>query len=369
MAKLKFQIVSDWYKRASISAMAIALAACQPVAKENPGTDSETKADTPLTQATEIRAGLDRLPPDHQAVVEKYEQLIAGGQEPELIGVVDLIWKTEIVDVAFNGGDEETRKLIEDTVIDWTANSDVFKFNFRNDDGSFREWSLNDTDNDIHPVRIGFGPTGYWSYMGTVAKAVDANRPTMNFDGFPTDLKPYHDGKNKQAWAKSYERATILHEFGHALGLAHEHFHPNCQSDLIFDPDDGYVTTIVTVQTKFGTVTRYGPDDQGRSPGLIKYFKGLGWPKDQTLHNMDADTFLASTDLTVKTLNDVTDTTLAQSIYIDQDSVMLYSLPDYLFRSGDQSKCVAAGEGDMGDGGKFATRLSEGDIKYFQSFY
>ena len=61
-----------------------------------------------------------------------------------------------------------------------------------------------------HPtadIRIAFDPNdGAWSYVGTDNKGIPANEPTMNLG--------FLDG------------GTAGHEFGHAVGLAHEHSNP-----------------------------------------------------------------------------------------------------------------------------------------------
>ena len=64
-------------------------------------------------------------------------------------------------------------------------------------------------------IRIGLNPReGSWSYMGRDALYLDSLSKTMNFGWF-TDRTP------------DYEiRRTTLHEFGHALGLIHEHQNP-----------------------------------------------------------------------------------------------------------------------------------------------
>ena len=72
-------------------------------------------------------------------------------------------------------------------------------------------------------IRIGLNPQeGSWSYMGRDALYLDSLSKTMNFGWF-TDRTP------------DYEiRRTTLHEFGHALGLIHEHQNPlqNIQWDV-----------------------------------------------------------------------------------------------------------------------------------------
>ncbi|WP_153798083.1 M12 family metallopeptidase [Foetidibacter luteolus] len=63
-------------------------------------------------------------------------------------------------------------------------------------------------------IRIGFNRGGYWSYAGTQAKRINQNEQTMNYEGF-----------NENTREIEIKRA-VLHEFGHALGLLHEHKSP-----------------------------------------------------------------------------------------------------------------------------------------------
>ena len=56
-------------------------------------------------------------------------------------------------------------------------------------------------------IRISFDPNdGAWSYIGTDCRGIPLNEPTMNLG--------FLDG------------GTAAHEFGHAIGLAHEHQNP-----------------------------------------------------------------------------------------------------------------------------------------------
>ncbi|MDP4299350.1 M12 family metallopeptidase [Leptothrix discophora] len=56
-------------------------------------------------------------------------------------------------------------------------------------------------------IRIAFNPDdGAWSYIGTDARSIPYDQPTMNLG--------FEDG------------GTAAHEFGHAIGLAHEHQNP-----------------------------------------------------------------------------------------------------------------------------------------------
>ena len=61
------------------------------------------------------------------------------------------------------------------------------------------------------------------SHVGTIAATIDENEPTMWLDLAPT----HYEAREKSAVRY---KATILHEFGHALGLQHEHQHPDAPS-------------------------------------------------------------------------------------------------------------------------------------------
>lgn len=61
-------------------------------------------------------------------------------------------------------------------------------------------------------IRVSFAPGSSWSYEGDYDPG--AGRPTMNFGWLDADTDP------------AELRRVALHEFGHALGLVHEHSVP-----------------------------------------------------------------------------------------------------------------------------------------------
>jgi serralysin len=69
-------------------------------------------------------------------------------------------------------------------------------------------------DHAMAEIRITFQLPGSWSFIGTDALGVPAEEPTMNF-GWLTRGTPNDE-----------VRRVVLHEFGHALGLIHEHQNP-----------------------------------------------------------------------------------------------------------------------------------------------
>lgn len=94
--------------------------------------------------------------------------------------------------VAFLDGPKAGRDMVTRVAPEWSKYANL-SFEF-------------DADPKAAEIRVSFRQQGAWSYIGTDALGIPKSKPTMNF-GF-------------------YDRATILHEFGHAIGGIHEHQHP-----------------------------------------------------------------------------------------------------------------------------------------------
>jgi hypothetical protein len=72
---------------------------------------------------------------------------------------------------------------------------------------------VEDEDADI---RVAFRPgDGSWSYLGTMCRQIPLGRPTMNY------------GWLTPGSTDDELRRVVLHEFGHAIGLIHEHQNPD----------------------------------------------------------------------------------------------------------------------------------------------
>jgi len=99
----------------------------------------------------------------------------------------------------FNGQNKRTERVIEYASI-WSDHCSV---------------KFEPTDNIADAqIRVSFQAPGSWSYIGTDALGVPKNEATINF-GWLNDQLPEKDYKQ-----------VVLHEFGHALGLIHEHQSP-----------------------------------------------------------------------------------------------------------------------------------------------
>ncbi|GHO96278.1 hypothetical protein KSF_063260 [Reticulibacter mediterranei] len=113
-----------------------------------------------------------------------------------------LRWETRTLYVTFLDGDPRVHKRVEKYAKQWCEHANI-DFVFRS-----------------HPspqIRISFKDKFTWSYIGRECEQIPLSQPTMNFGW----LK--HDSSDK-----TYS-AAVLHEFGHALGLIHEHQRPDIE--------------------------------------------------------------------------------------------------------------------------------------------
>jgi hypothetical protein len=94
--------------------------------------------------------------------------------------------------VRFLGGSTAQQDVVKQFAPQWTDYANLH----------FEFGSAGDAE-----IRIAFADDGAWSYVGTDARGIPSNQPTMNF-----------------GWL---DEAVVLHEFGHAVGLAHEHQNPD----------------------------------------------------------------------------------------------------------------------------------------------
>jgi len=250
----------------------------------------------------------------------------------KLVGSPGLAWKKQrVITVAFNGGSAPLYQLIEQTANEWTALGGQLSFSFKDSAGRYRQWSPSDTSPAAN-IRIGFDGSGYWSALGVLARNAETGESTMNYTGFPADLRPYYNGANAAEWRKSYEHTTILHEFGHALGLSHEHFNPTCQADLKMEE-------------------------------IIAYLKGPpnDWSDEQARFNMDAAYYVKILAAQAGPL----ESRLVTSDKTDQRSAMLYLFETTYYKKGDQSPCKPVGD----QGQDWVTKLSEGDKSFYLANY
>ena len=115
-------------------------------------------------------------------------------------------WKPqEVITVSFLDGGLNVQQRVQNAAQGWLGQGLAnLKFSFRND--------TNDT-----LVRITFKYPGSWSVIGTSCRQIPAGQATMNFGWLTPDS------------ADEELNRVVLHEFGHALGLIHEHQNPGSE--------------------------------------------------------------------------------------------------------------------------------------------
>jgi serralysin len=126
-------------------------------------------------------------------------------------------------------------------------------------------------------IRIAFQQgNGSWSYLGTYCKQIPKNEPTMNY-GWLTPTS-----------SEDELRRVVLHEFGHALGLIHEHQNPDTPidwnraaviADLSGPPNNWDEATIENNMFK-----RYDPSEVSTTPtdrlSIMMYPIPASWTND-----------------------------------------------------------------------------------------
>jgi serralysin len=115
----------------------------------------------------------------------------------QIVGEGTLLWQKKKVSVYFMDGDGSEQRVLS-VANEWRNYSGV-QF--------IRSWEERSAD-----IRVSFRTDGWWSHIGSYALEVGKDSATMSLDS----LYLYPPAKF---------RSVVLHEFGHALGLLHEHQH------------------------------------------------------------------------------------------------------------------------------------------------
>ncbi len=111
----------------------------------------------------------------------------------------DKLWdQGEEITISFLNGTAWQREKVKKYAVEWL---DYINLTFQFVPGRFAK------------VRISFTPGGSWSQVGIDALSIE-HQPTMNLGWITNEV------------TESDIRRTILHEFGHMIGLEHEHQSP-----------------------------------------------------------------------------------------------------------------------------------------------
>lgn len=115
--------------------------------------------------------------------------------------VKDSKWPAgSVISISFMDGTDAQKALVKKFAVGWIDRLANLQFSWEQPPN---------TD-----IRISFQFNGSWSVIGTTARNVPKDQPTMNFGWLTPGV------------SDDEARRVILHEFGHALGLIHEHQNP-----------------------------------------------------------------------------------------------------------------------------------------------
>ena len=117
----------------------------------------------------------------------------------KLVGESTLLWKQKKVQVYFMDDDGNVRDKVLSIANEWMPYSGV-QF-------------IKSYDQQTADIRVSFRTKGWWSYVGNQSHSIGKDSATLSLDS----LFRYSPAKFK---------TVVLHEFGHSLGLLHEHQHP-----------------------------------------------------------------------------------------------------------------------------------------------
>jgi hypothetical protein len=213
--------------------------------------------------------------------------------------------------VAFRGGSEALHGQIVQVAALWTLYANVgLDFGYVPGRG-YRTWDPSNTAYAAD-IRIGFDEAGYFSCVGNDSVAAACAVPqqsSMNYFGFDRSLPA--------DW-----QSTVLHEFGHAFGIEHEHQNPEggCDKEFRWDDDAGYVPT----KDGYG---QFITDPQGKRPGIYTVLGGPPnkWEKAKVDFN----------------LRQLPKSTAFHTSKLDNLSIMKYEFEEWMYVHGRNSPCFS----------------------------
>jgi hypothetical protein len=176
--------------------------------------------------------------------------------------------------VRFLAGTAAQRALVREQA-SWWADHANLRFDFNNAPDA--------------EIRIAFDTNdGAWSYIGTDCRQISQGEPTMNLG--------FLDG------------GTAAHEFGHAIGLAHEHQNPaggiQWNDDIVLRDLSGPPNNWTPEQIRHNVLNKYSADQirgtQFDPESIMLYFfpaswtkNGVGTKENDVLSDLD-EAFIAS---------------------------------------------------------------------------
>lgn len=217
-------------------------------------------------------------------------------------GVVvrSITWRPgETIKVCFRAGTQKARVRVAKHASEWTNYANVI-LDFGDKDNPRSCQGDNSEGIKIDFVEKG-AAAGYWSQVGTNSRKV---AHSMNLGDMGRDELPFPEAE---------ARRLTMHEFGHALGMLHEHQSPKGNCGVEYHEE-----------------------------ALLAYGALLGWSRDKALSNFIP--YSESAELNASE--------------VDRKSIMHYSLPPWIFKAGQNSPCFVRPNYEISDGDRaFMSRV------------
>jgi hypothetical protein len=218
-------------------------------------------------------------------------------------GVVarSLVWQPgETLKVCFRSGTRLARARVVQFASEWARYANlVLDFG----DPSDPRMCQGDNHESIKIDFIKSGPkSGFWSAIGTASRKTDHS---MNLASLGEDELPRNRANQQMSEAEA--RRLVLHEFGHVLGLFHEHQSP-----------------------KSGCAAEYYEE------AVFAFGALRGWAPERTIQNF----------------REIANTAEFNATEVDRKSIMHYSLPPWLFKAGEKSPCWVPANFEVSQGDK-----------------
>jgi hypothetical protein len=243
---------------------------------------------------------IEALPDQLAARVESERKMLAefGLADPDKTpkGVINAlkVWaKFPAIKVCFFDSPKEVRARIAKIAAEWRTAIPGLPLDF----GDLNDPRICKTS-DVNHIRVGYAFAGYWSLVGTDSiRFAGQDEQSLNLEGFNTSPPPDDE-----------YRATVLHEFGHAIGLNHEHQNPLSKCKDEFNWPEIYARLAQ-------------PPNE--------------WSKEKVDFNMGAlhEQGLIATKF-------------------DPQSIMLYTFPAWYYKTGEKATCYHAQNVNLSDGDK-----------------
>lgn len=219
----------------------------------------------------------DRLLPSDQTLMLPQQTITIGAGPARAVFLFKKMWiNGSKLRVRFMGGNRAQQDLAKEQALWWIEYANLtFDFN-------------NAPDAEI---RIAFNSSdGAWSYIGTDCQSIPRDQPTMNLG--------FLDG------------GTAAHEFGHAIGLAHEHQNPRggieWNEEVVIRDLSGPPNNWTEEQIRHNVLEKYAVDQirgtEFDPDSIMLYFfpgswvkSGIGTKANDVLSELEK-TFIASKD-------------------------------------------------------------------------